>query len=200
MTDFGKSVIALLGAVIIGSVIVGAYWYPKAGNELSANAGSPAGSTFTSAKVAQINLSPTNGATSTSVLNSDSSDRFVTDNFIGCTGATTTYAAVTGSALTNLGWIIKAATTSTSAPAVVSNTNLVMNDAIATGTVAAGVASDYGGIVLVASTSIATSSPFVNNAAAASQIFRWAAGSYLTFFSNATNTAACTVGVHYLAS
>ncbi len=193
-----------LGAIVVVLVVAigGGYFFPKLENQEQQDqaVGSPVGTTFANAKVAAINLFPTNGATSTSVLNSDASDRFVIDNFVACTGATTTYAAVTGSALTSLGWIIKAATTSTLAPAVIGNTNLVMNDAIATGTVAAGVASDYGGVVLVASTSIASSSPLVNNAGAAAQMFRWAAGSYLTFWSNATNTANCTVGVHYLAS
>lgn len=194
-----KQNLTLVGIVLILAVAIGgAYLFPQVQQQVAL--GSPAGTTFVTAKVAQINLSPTNGATSTSILNSDVSDRYITDNFIGCTGATTTFTAVTGAGLSTFGWVIKAATTSTAAPAVIANTNLVMNDSIATGTVAAGVASDYGGIVLVASSSIATSSPFVSNAGASSQIFRWAANSYLTFWSNATNTAACTVGVHYVAS
>lgn len=195
-----KAVLAALIAAVMAVGVYGGYKYLLT-PPLQVSAGTAAaGSTFNTAKTAAIAMVFTNGATSTSILNTDASDRFVISNFIACSSATSTYTAVTGAGLAN--WIIKAATTSTNAPAVISNTNLVMNDTVATGTVGAGVASDYGGIALVASSSIATTSPtgWIGNAAGSANQFRWATGTYLTYWSNATNTAACTVGVYYLPS
>lgn len=190
-----KSLLALLIAVIIGVGIMGAYYFPKVKNSLGAT---PVGNTFNDQKMAAITFSPSSGtATSTSILNPAGQDVYVTDNFAGCANATTTYTAYTGTGLAN--WLIKAATTSTSAPLNVANTNLVMNDIIATGTSIAG--GTPFAINLVASTSIATTSSALNgNVGTAAYQFLWAANTYLTFFSNATNTATCTVGVHYFSS
>lgn len=205
MNTLTKGLLALFGVFSILGVI--AFWLVLMSHQTTQTASSPAGSTFNNAKIAAINLSPTNNATTTSIYNSDTSNRYVLSNFANCSGATTTYTAVTGAGLPSYGWKIQAATTSTSAPVVVSNTNFVMNDVIATGTVASGVASDFGGIALVASSSIATTtiagiglSGYLNNAAAAAFQFVWPAGTYLTFISNATSTASCTVGVYYLGS
>lgn len=150
-------------------------------------AGSSVGSTFNTAKFAGIDWTLTNGATSTSVLNSDASDRYVTSFEVGCQSVGTSLTAVTGAGLISLQ--ISAATTSTSAPAVVSNTNLV------------------GGGVMVIATSTpqfveasSTASTAVPNTGRSTIANVWSAGSYMTFWSNATNTAACVVGVRYLAS
>ncbi len=143
-------------------------------------AGSPAGSVFNSAKVAAINMAPSTGsATSSSIFNGDSSDRIVTDGFAACSGIGTSQTAYTGAGLANL--VLKAATTSASGAANVGN-NGPLTVIIATST-----ASDFN----VASSTYVSTAGFIQ---------RWAAGSYMTFSFNATNTAACTVGVHYLAT
>ena len=137
-------------------------------------------STFLSAKVAAIAFSPTTGATTTSILNTDASDRIVTDAFVTCSGVGTSYTALTGAGLASLQF--KMATSSTAFPAIISNTNLLLSSAvIATSSVDVYVATTTPGL--------AGTSDFVR---------RWAAGSYLAVTSNATNTAACIVGVHYL--
>lgn len=140
--------------------------------------------TFSSAKIAEVGFSPATGsATSTSILNTDSNDRIVTGSFFYCNNLGTSYTAYTGAGLTSLGVLFKAATTSTAAPATVSNVNLVLSATVAT--------TSAGSSVYVAS----TTTPFPNDVGRL-----WASGSYMTFFSNATNTATCVVGVQYLAS
>jgi len=141
--------------------------------------GSAVGTTFNSAKVAQINFSPATGsATTTSILNTDDSNRWVKRSFAFCTGVGTSYTAYTGAGLAAL--TFKVATTSTAAPALVTNTNYASDMTIAT-----------------SSTFSAVSSSTINASAVANV---WASGSYLTFIANATNTAACTVGVEYAGS
>jgi len=137
------------------------------------------GATFNSAKIAEINMTPSTGtATSTSIYNGDDDDRIVTDAFASCSGIGTSYTAYTGTGLTSAGLLLKAATTTTSAPASVTNTNLAMSISIATTT-----PSD----MYVATSTYGTA-----------YWQRWGAGTYMTFFTNATNTAACSIGVHYI--
>lgn len=140
--------------------------------------GSAVGTTFSTAKVAQINFSPTNNATSTSLLNTDSYDRIVTDSFGFCNTVGTSLTAVTGDGLKEL--TFNAATTTTSAPNTVTNVNYVMQNIVATSS---------------------TNMYFSSTTIAVNAYGRvWASGSYMTFWSNATNTAVCTVGVHYIGS
>ena len=138
--------------------------------------------TFSSAKIAEVGFSPATGsATSTSILNTDSNDRVVTGSFYYCNNLGTSLTAYTGAGLASL--LFKAATTSTAAPATVSNANLLLSSTVAT--------TSAGSSVYVSS----TTTPFPNDVGRL-----WASGSYMTFFSNATNTATCVVGVQYLAS
>ncbi len=191
-----KNIIYVLGAIVIAGAILGAYLFPVAQTPVAIGT-SPTGTTFSSQKIAAIAFVPSAaGATTTSILNTDANDRYVTSNFVNCTNATTSYTAITGGGLANL--IIKAATTSTNAPAVVGNTNLAMNDTVATGTSAAGGAAFP--VVMVSSTSLPASPAVTNNVGAGAFAFLWASGSYLSFWANATNTAACIVGVQYSAS
>lgn len=166
-------ILGLLAGVIIGAA--GAIVF--SGSDVVET--SPTGATFNSAKVAAIVAAPaTASATTTSILNSDANDRYITSTFAYCGGLGSSQTAYTGAGLANL--TLKAATTSTAAPAALTNTNLVMNVNIATTT---------------PNTSAVATSTFVS---AINQ--RWAAGSYLTFEFNATNTAACTVGANYIPS
>ena len=192
-----KIIISLVLAVVIGAAIIGAYYYPVATHP--AGSTTTAGGTFTSAKIAAISFAPaTASATSSSILNPFGADVYVTSAFLGCENATTTYTAYTGAGLSN--WIVRAATTSTAAPATVSNTNYLANFIIATGTTAAGTAGYT--TLLISSSTIATSSNPMNfnQALGTAYQFLWPSGTYMTIWSNATNTAQCTVGVHVFSS
>lgn len=179
MTTKGKALLAVLGAVIVSWAIYGAYQYPLA-------VGSPAGSTFSNAKFAGATASlatPGANGTSTSILNTDSSDRYITSLVAACSGVGTSRVAYTGGGLAAL--LITAATTSTAAPSSLpSGYNTILGAAITmpTSTPASGVASSTMGTGMSTTTLI------------------WAANSYLTFQTNATNTAACTFGAHYVGS
>lgn len=140
---------------------------------------SPTGSTFNTAKVAAVVMTPSsNTATSSSILNSDVGDRIVLDGFVSC--------PVVGSPLLYDGtgpatWVWTAATTSTAAPALFTSTVLAaMKLAVTTSTSA----DSYG----------ATTTYTNTNAR------RWNAGSYMTFQPLGTTTATCVVGVHYIGS
>jgi len=166
-----------IAVFIIGLIAIGAYFYPKVNQMMKT--GSAVGTTFNSAKVAAINMTISTGtATSSSLYNSDGSDRYIIDAFSVCSGVATSYTAYTGTGLASLNW--KMATTSTSAPAILTNTNYVANMNMAT------------------TTSVAMASSTVGDLATGNRT--WAAGTYLTIQPNATNTAACTAGVHYIGS
>lgn len=135
--------------------------------------------TFNSAKLAEIGFSPATGsATSTSILNTDSTDRIVVDAFAYCDTVGTSRTAYSGGGLAAL--LFTAATSSTAAPVTNSNANYTMYNIVSTSTAN----------FFVSSTTIGV----------ASYGRVWAPGTYMSFFSNATNTAACVVGVSYLAS
>jgi hypothetical protein len=141
--------------------------------------GSPVGTTFNTAKVATVEMSPaTNAASSTSVLNTDASTRFVESLNAACTGVGTSYTNLTGTGL--------AALTITAATTTVANAGAQGNSNTFTGTVATTTAFS------LLSSVIASTGAAMN--------YSWPSGTYLTFTFNATNTAACIVGVNYLAS
>ncbi len=93
MTTQTKSILALIGAVIIAGAIYGAYQYPEATQQL---AGSSAGSSFSTAKVAS-QVVTVSTSTVFSLLNTDASSRVIlgTDIFLTGGAATTTAYAVT---------------------------------------------------------------------------------------------------------
>lgn len=180
MTTLQKSVLAIVGIV----VLVGSYGgYRYLFSSPSQIAGtSPTGSTFGTAKYAGItaNLAaPGANATSSSILNTDSNDRYPTAVRIGCQGIGTSKVAYSGGALANL--LLSVGTSSTAAPTQVPGT-LVTGSTITIGTT--------------------TGQDVVNTVVTASVLGAavWPAGSYMTFFTNATNTAQCTFGVDYIGS
>jgi hypothetical protein len=160
---------------VVGLVVLGVIFF--IGKSLSGTSnlvGSAVGTTFSTGKIAAANLSlAVTGATSTSILNTDGSDRWVSGAFTYCTGAS----ASSNLIIANL--LIQAATTSAATPTLVTNTNLAANLSVSTTT---------------------TFSSQSSTTIGAGVLSNWAAGSYMTFFSNATNTAACTVGVSYIPS
>lgn len=164
--------------VVILVGIVGGYFFPLSVPQVTVQGSNAVGTTFNTAKVAAINIAPaTAAATSSSILNTDTTDRIIMDSFAACTGFGTSNTAYTGTGLASL--LIRMATTSTSAPANLTNTNYAANLTIATTTAVGYTASSTEGILT-----------------GYSRI--WPTGTYLTIQPNATNTAACTVGVHYL--
>jgi hypothetical protein len=170
---------AVLVVIVLGAITWAGITYPQFVQPTGA--ASPVATTFNDAKVAAINFSPlATPATTTSILNSDGGDRLIIDGFVACTGigTFTNSPAAGGGPLAN--WTFLAATTSASTPANISAlTNFVLNSNVATSTPVNYVAT--------------TTNPVLGNAGRI-----WASGSYLTFWVNATSTAACNVGVHYL--
>lgn len=192
MTTLTKSTLALIGAVIIGGFIWGAYQYPKA----ALLAGSSAGTTFNTAKIAAVavNLASVGAnGTSTSILNSDAFDRYVTGVRTACVGVGTSKTAYSGAGLAAL--TLSIGTSSTAAPAAVP-TNLVASPlTIATSTGYFAVSSSTVGNLATTSVSGA-----VGITGITSDNFVWLTGSYITFATNATNTATCVFGVDYMGS
>lgn len=140
---------------------------------------SPAGTSFSTAKIAEAVLVPTTsgaGATSTSILNTDANDRIVTDAGVSCTGAT---AAVFGTGSV-AEWSFKAGTTTTANPPALGVAgSLAMNVVMATGT--------YDGFTATSTYTLPAAR-------------RWATGTYMSFTTNATSSVIveCTPFVHYL--
>lgn len=143
-------------------------------------AASTTGATNTDAKIASIAMAPiSNSATSTSILNTDSSDRIITDAGVSCTGLTNMFGQ-TSAGLATYNWT--AATSSTAAPtaSIASAQFAAMQVTVATTTPDGFTA-----------TSTYTS-PYAR---------RWNAGTYLIFQTNGTSSAAsCTPFVRYIAS
>ena len=184
MTTKQKVWLSAVIAVGLGLVILGSYLYPQ--NETvyvdGNSVGSPAGSTFSSAKIATVSMVPATGsATSSSILNTDSSDRWVEDFVVSCSGIGTSQGFITGGGLATNGWGVNFGTTSVASQGNQGNANTTF-------------------------VNLATSSPHAYNVEGVSTTTvtglkrLWASGSYMTYTFNATNTASCIVGVNYLAS
>ena len=170
-----KNLLIGLAVVVAGGLIVGAYYFPKT----QFLAGSPAGTTFGTAKVAAVNISPqSRTSTSTSMLNSDASDRIVLDAYVTCSGLTNMFGA-DGAGVATFNWT--AATSSVAAPtaSIAANALAAMQITVAT-----------------SSTEGYTATTTYTNVFAR----RWNSGSYMIFQTNATSSAAtCQAGVHYVA-
>lgn len=181
-----NNILKTLGGVLVILAIAGAYSYPESKTiplvEQGETLGLSTGTTFNTMKLASIVFTPATGsATSTSILNTDSSDRKIQNFFYDCSSVGTSFTAYTGGGLVSDGVIFSFATTSTAAPATPQTTNAI-NLRVATTT-----PDSYNTI------GTATTTP-----TALQRV--WAAGSYGTISSNATNTASCVVGVTYFAS
>lgn len=169
----------LLSLVVVAAIAIGAYFYPQI---VAFGTPSTAGSSFSSAKFAGITAAlsaPGANATSSSVLNTDATDRYVTGFRLGCQGIGTSKTAYTGAGLAALN--VSVGTSSTAAPATLAPfVYVAQNFTIPTTTPDNAVATSSG-----------ATSPLGEAAL-------WRSGEYMTFATNATNTAACTFGVDYL--
>ncbi len=148
--------------------------------QLAGTTQNSAGTVFSSAKRYSITFAPaTASATTTSIINTDATDRIVVDTVIYCGGIGTSLSPYIGGGLSVFN--ISVATSSAANPtATTSSSNLVSSNNIATSTADG----------FVASTTVATGSAYGRV---------WASGSYMSFIANATNTAVCNVGVDTLA-
>lgn len=179
------TIIAFVTAIVMGAIFL--VFAPKGSTIVTAGS-SPQGTTVNSAKFAGASgvalATPGANATSTSILNTDANDRLITGIRMSCEKVGTSQTAYTGAGLAT--WQITVGTTSTAAPAA---TPVGFNE--------------VGGVSYVISTStpnfaLATTTPQVGGLSSTTVV--WAAGSNLTFFSNATNTAICTLGADYVQS
>lgn len=168
----------IIFAIVIVAIVAVCGLFLTIQKDTVTNAGSAVGTSYQTQRIAQKNISPTVGATTTSMYNGDDSDRWILSNFAACSQVGTSRTAYTGAGLASL--TVTSATTTTNAPAAITNSSTV-------------------------TLTIATSSTeFMINTAStgstSSYLTRWAAGTYYTWAFNATNTAACTVGVSYIGS
>lgn len=180
MTTTIKTMFVLIGITFV--IACFGLNYPKI--KSSFVVGSPQGATFnTGTAYSVVTNTATAGAnaTSSSVLNSTGSDLYVTGINVGCEAVGTSKTAYTGTGLASLQ--LSVGTSSTAAPAVIPG-NLVGGAAlvIGTSTVQFVQASTTAGALL--------GSGLFSNI--------WLAGSYMTFWLNATNTAICTFGVNVI--
>ncbi len=194
MTTLQKSVLALVGVIIVIGTF-GGYKYLFSGHPTLQGVGTASAGatnlTGTWASVAGVNLATPGTAgvvggngTSSSILNNSTNDWYISSIKVGCENVGTSQTAYTGAGLASL--TLKVATSSTAAPATNANTNLVGGGSITLGTSTA----QFG---------ISTSTLGVANGSPAVYII-WAAGTYMTFTTNATNTAVCSFGVDYFSS
>lgn len=159
--------------------------YPHSVQQLAG--ASAVGTTQSTPRQVLIVMSPTTpAATSTSILNSDSNDRIIESAKYECTGIGSSFTYLTGAGLASTGLILNAATTSVANTGSQGNTNLVFDNSNTVATTSPTLAF------------ISSSTPGTIGANVTNRV--WASGSYLTFTTNATNTAVCTVGVSYIPS
>lgn len=181
-----KTTLTVVGIVLAGLIGVAAYFHADdVGKLIASTLGATQGGTFDTAKLAAVSVNLANpgaNATSSSVYNSGANARYVTGVQVGCTGLGSSKTAYTGAGLASLQLTV--GTTSTAAPATIPNQAHLVASAMVIATSSADNA--------FASSTTAT----IGNGLATV----WPAGSYMTFWFNATNTAACTVGVNYLSS
>lgn len=160
--------------------VIGGYFYPGGTSTIVQSFGTTSGNSSTRS-TAGFAFNPTSASatTTSSLLNSDGNDRVITSVDTACSGLGTSQTAYSGSGLAALNFQI--ATTSTSAPVTLGNTNYIYNSTIAT-----------------SSTTFYESTSTPGLTAGNLQVRRWPASTYVTVSSNATNTAACIINVNYL--
>lgn len=164
-----KQNLILAGLVLVlGVAIVGGYYFPK----VQLSVGSPAGTTFNTAKIAAVSYTPsTSAASSTSILNTDTSTRIITGGFSSCNGTN------------GQGFTLTVATTSVASQGLQGNANYAENIVATTTTTSTNF---YVG---------STTEGVITNTSRL-----WPSGTYLSFVASAVNAGTCTVGVNYLGS
>lgn len=176
-----KNTTKILTVAVVLAVLVFAWYKVTHTTEVQVTA-SPTGTTFNSAKVAAVIFAPATGsATSTSLLNSEVNDRYITDSFVMCRSVGTSKAAYSGGGLDLFRFIVGTTSSAITQNLADVNTRYAANLVLGTSTVDSFTASSTEGVI-----------PGTSRV--------WPAGSYLTIQSNATNTAVCNVGVRYIGS
>lgn len=172
----------LLSLVCAALVAAGIYWLKAPTSDVAAV--SPQGATFSNSKFYSVAVNLANpgvNATSSAILNTDSNDRYVKTLGIACAGVGTSRTAYTGTALASLQLTVGT-----------SSSNNGVNFLPAAGVASGLVISTSTPYFLLASSTLVT--------ATSSYAIDWPANTYLLFNFNATNTAACTVGVETIPS
>lgn len=172
-----KTILSWVAIVLVAALAIGAYFYPKVQPFL----GSAAGSTFNDAKIAAIDMSPaTSAASTTSILNTDSSARWLDSAVVACTGV-----ATSGTSVASLS--VQAATSTIAGAGLAGNTNLALNITVSTSTA----------FSQNATTTVVAGA---NTGGSNASLYYWPSGTYLSFLFNSTNAAACIVKVGYTPS
>lgn len=166
-------------AVVVIAIIVAVITY--IGHENVAGGVSSAGASNSTAKLASVTMAPALAAgTTTGILNTDGTDRQIIDSFVSCTNTGSSLPYLTGLTSGSLSaWGVAMSTSTGTGVGLGGNLNYASNLTIATTSPWAYTASTtlgVGGVVGLI----------------------WPTNTYLNIVFNATNTAACTVGVHYL--
>lgn len=168
----------LLGVLVVVG-IVGSYYYPRF-HQLAGTA-STTGSTFNTAKVAEVAMAPISlTSTTTSLLNSDATDRIVDSSFVSCATSSLQVFGAAGAGLAN--WIWQFATTSVANLGLQGNTNFASQITVATS----------------ATDNAYTASSTQTGLGARGRL--WPSGGYLSILSigSSTNsTLTCQAGVYY---
>ncbi len=176
-TAFLWIVVAALAGLIVGH----SFWSTQ--QHLAGT--SPSGSTFASAKFAAVAINVANtgaNGTSTSILNTDTNDRYVSAFKLGCSGIGNPLTAYTGAGLAS--WKVQIGTTSTAAPVSFSSNIAISNTGFVIGT-------STTNIMIASSTLLIATSSYAT---------LWPANTYMTFFFNATTTGTCSIGLDYFGS
>ncbi len=175
-TTITTAVVGLIVGVILG---YGAFHktYVQVNVPVGGSSSAAGTSNLGSREAAVVMLPLTASATTTSILNTDGSDRAITSSSAFCTGLGTSN-AFTGGALASL--LVQMSTSTVGFAGLQSNANYAGNLTIATTT------STY-------YTGASTTETFP-------QYFGriWPSNTYLNITFNATNTGTCTVGVKYM--
>lgn len=167
-------------------IAVGGYFSPAV-TRVVQSLGSSAGATFGDAKYAGVVIALTNqgaNGTSTSIINTDTSVRYVTGLRLACTGLGNSFSSGVGAGLASLQ--VTVGTSSTAAP--VAQASVGIFSRVSSGLIIATATPTF--VIASSTTQIATStlaSP-------------WYPNEYMTFWWNATSTATstCTEGVDYI--
>lgn len=168
-------------SLLVAAAIVGSYFFPQSITKIEQMAGSPTNSTFGTQKVLGVIMDMSQG-TSTSIQNNSASSVVATTLNYACTGVGTSQTAYTGVGLASVS--IKIATTSVTSTGstptsnvAVGNTNLMVSTTLATTTSS----------TLVSSSTVAIGGTVLNAIIPS--------GAFVTVFTNATNTALCSINL-----
>lgn len=179
----------ITGIIAVGAIlgVLAFFGLTPFGKQIAEQFGAtaPANSTNGTQKQLLINGWNLANSTSTSVLNNLGFDISASELQFSCAGVGSSQVAYTGGGLTQTGLTLKAATTSTSfvgntptSNTAVTNTNTIVSTTLSTTS---------------PNTIVASTTPSIAGNIALDDVIP--NGTYVTFYTNATNTAVCNIGV-----